>query len=265
MSGVITVKNDSTTNLVAVTVTDTLPGATDLVLALPCTGAFALAAGATIDCSYTAKLPNADARTNTALADSGSDAVADGSGTAAVSFDDETPVTVVNDSIDVTDNFATPGSTSDDKHWTDIDETTTLSYAQAFACGGTSGSAGFTNIASIDGTAKTASWTVQVSCAAKETETPPTTTRPPSTHSARVDSARVDSARVDSARASTPAATTPPPAVAPPFTPPVAKPKPKPKPKAEKAPAVCTHRHGDPEGDPGREEGEGHDQADRCR
>ena len=54
------------------TLTDTLPGATDLVLALPCTGAFALAAGATIECAYTAKLPNADARTNTAVADSGS-------------------------------------------------------------------------------------------------------------------------------------------------------------------------------------------------
>ncbi len=134
-------------------------------------------------------------------------------------------MTVVNDSIDVSDNFATPGSTSDDKHWTDIDETTTLSYAQAFTCGGTSGSAGFTNIASIDGTAKTASWTVQVTCAAKETETPPTTTPPRSTPPA-----------------STPPATTPPPAVTPPFTPPVAKPKPKPKPKpkAAKAAAVCT-------------------------
>ena len=82
--------------------------------------------------------------------------------------------------------------------------------------------AGFTNIASIDGTAKTASWTVQVTCAAKETETPPTT--PPTT----------------TPPASTPPATTPPPAVTPPFTPPVAKPKPKPKPKPEKAPAVCT-------------------------
>ena len=227
VSGVITVKNDSTTNLVAATVTDTLPGATDLVLALPCTGAFALAAGATIECSYTAKLPNADARINTAVADSGSDAVADGSGTAGVAFDDETPVTVVNDSIDVSDNFATPGSTSDDKHWTDIDETTTLSYAQAFTCGGTSGSAGFTNIASIDGTDKTASWTVQVTCAAKETETPPTT--PPTT-----------TPPASTPPASTPPATTPPPAVTPPFTPPVAKPKPKPKPKPAKAPAVCT-------------------------
>ena len=228
VSGVITVTNDSPTNLVAATVTDTLPGATDLVLALPCTGAFALAAGATINCSYTAKLPNADARTNTALADSGSDAVADGSGTAAVSFNDETPVTEVNDSIDVSDDFATPGSTGDDKHWAGIDETTTFSYAQAFTCGGTSGSAGFTNTAAIDGTAKTASWTVQVVCAAKETETPPTTAPPASTPPGTTPPA------------STPAATTPPPAVAPPFTPPVAKSKPKPKAKAEKAPAVCT-------------------------
>ena len=126
VNGVITVKNDSTTNLVAVTVTDTLPGATDLVLALPCTGAFALAAGATIDCTYTANLPNADTRINTAQVDSGSEAVTDGTATAGVGFDDDTPVTLVNDSIDVSDNFATPGSAADDKHWTDIDATTTL-------------------------------------------------------------------------------------------------------------------------------------------
>ena len=221
VSGVITVKNDSSEDLVAVTLTDTLPGATDLVLALPCTGAFALAAGATIECSYSATLPNADARINTAVADSGCDSVEDGSGTAGVAFDDDTPVTVVSDSIDVSDNFATPGSTADDKHWTDVDETTTLSYAQAFTCGGTSGSAGFTNIASIDGTDKTDTWMVQVTCAAKETETPPTT--PPTI-----------------TPPTTPPVTTPPPTVVPPFTPPVTKPKPKPKPKPETAPAVCT-------------------------
>ena len=137
-------------------------------------------------------------------------------------------MTVVNDSIDVSDNFATPGSTSDDKHWTDIDETTTLSYAQAFTCGGTSGSAGFTNIASIDGTAKTASWTVQV------------TLRRQGDGDASDDhsAARLRPRRLRPRRLR--AATTPPPAVAPPFTPPVAKPKPKPKPKAEKAPAVLT-------------------------
>jgi hypothetical protein len=227
VSGIITVKNDSTTNLVAATVTDTLPGATDLVLALPCTGAFALAAGASIECAYTAKLPNADARVNTATADSGSDAVKDGSGTAGVAFDDATPVTLVNDSIDVSDDFATPGATGDDKHWTDVDETTTFSYAQAFTCGGTSGSAGFTNIASIDETDKMASWTVQVTCAAKETETPPTTTPPATTPP------------VTTPLATTPPATTPP-ATTPPFTPPVAKPKPKPTPKPVTAPAVCT-------------------------
>ncbi len=179
VNGVITVKNDSTTNLVAVTVTDTLPGATDLVLALPCTGAFALAAGATIDCTYTANLPNADTRINTAQVDSGSEAVTDGTATAGVGFDDDTPVTLVNDSIDVSDNFATPGSAADDKHWTDIDATTTLTYSRTFTCGSTSGSTAFTNTASIDGTDKTSSWTLTMTCAAKQTENPPQT--PPTT------------------------------------------------------------------------------------
>lgn len=235
VSGVITVKNDSTTDLVAVSVADTLPGATDLVLALPCTGSFALAAGASITCSYTAKLPNADVRINTALADSGSDNVTDGSGTAGVAFGDDTPVTVVNDSIAVSDNFATPGSTADDKHWTDIDETTTLSYAQAFTCGGTSGSASFTNIASIDGTDKTATWTVQVTCAAKETETPPMIppTTPPKTPPATTPPP-------GTTPPTTPTVTTPPPTVVAPFTPPVTRPKPKPNAKHAKAAAVCT-------------------------
>src|SRR4051794_19399215 len=220
VSGVITVKNDSTTNLVAVNVTDTLPGATGLVLGLPCTGPFALAAGATVNCAYSANLPNADARVNTAHADSGSYAVEDGSGTAGVGFDDDTPVTLVHDSIAVSDGFATPGSTADDKHWTQIAATTTLTYARAFTCGSTSGSTSFTNTASIDWTSKSSSWTLTVNCAAKQVETPPQT--PPAT----------------------PAATTPPAATPtttpPPFTPPATKPKPKPKPKAVKTAAVCT-------------------------
>ena len=220
VSGVITVKNDSPTNLVAVTVTDTLPGATDLVLGLPCTGAFALAAGATVNCSYTATLPNADARVNTAQAASGSASVADGSGTAGVGFDDDTPVTLVNDSIDVSDDFATPGSAGDDKHWTDVDSTTTLTYSRTFTCGSTSGSTIFTNTASIDGTNKSASWSLTVTCAAKQTETPPQT--PPTS----------------TPPATTPPATTPP-TVTPPFTPPAATPKPKPKPKPAKTAAVC--------------------------
>ena len=218
VSGVITVKNDSTMDLVAVTATDTLPGATDLVLALPCTGAFALAAGATIGCAYTANLPNADPRVNTAQVDSGSEAVADGTATAGVGFDGDTPVTLVNDSVDVSDNFATPGSAGDDKHWTDIDATTTLTYSRTFPCGSTSGSTAFTNTASIDGTDKTSSWTLTVTCAARQTENPPQT--PPATPPAV-----------------TPPAVTPP-ATTPPFTPPVVKPKPKPKPV--KAVAVCT-------------------------
>ena len=236
VSGVITVKNDSTTNLVAVTVTDTLPDATDLVLALPCTGAFALAAGATIDCAYSANLPNADPRINTAQVDAGSEAVADGTATAGVGFDGDTPVTLVNDSIDVSDNFATPGSTGDDKHWTDIDATTTLTYSRPFTCGSTSGSTAFTNTASIDGTDKTSSWTLTVTCAAaRQTESPPQT--PPTTPPAVTPPATTPPAVTPPAV--TPPAMTPP-ATTPPFTPPVVTPKPKPKPKPVKAAVVCT-------------------------
>ena len=127
VSGVITVKNNSATDLVAVTVTDTLPGATDLVVEQSCVGAVALAAGATKTCSYTAKLPNGDTRTNTATADSGSDKVGDGSGTAEVNFANAT-VTKINDTATLTDTY-------DGKSWPVSSSSDDKEYRREFSCG----------------------------------------------------------------------------------------------------------------------------------
>ena len=107
-------------------------------------------------------------------------------------------MTLVNDSIDVSDNFATPGSTGDDKHWTDIDATTTLTYPRPFTCGSASGSTAFTNTASIDGTDKTSSWTLTVTCAAARADGEPAANA--SDDAARRDAARRDAARRDAAR-----------------------------------------------------------------
>jgi len=127
VSGVITVKNNSGTNLLAVTVTDTLEGATGLIIDPSCTGAFALAAGATKNCSYSANLPNDTTRLNTAYADSGSNNVADGSGTAQVDFANAT-VTKINDTATLTDTYGSQSwsisSSSDDKQ-----------YTREFSCG----------------------------------------------------------------------------------------------------------------------------------
>ena len=127
VTGVITVKNSSTTDLVAVTVTDILPGATDLVLDPLCTGAFALAAGATKTCSYSAKLPNGDTRTNTANADSGSDKVGDGTGTAPVDFANAT-VTKINDAVNLTDTYGS-------KSWPVSSSSDDQQYTREFSCG----------------------------------------------------------------------------------------------------------------------------------
>jgi len=81
--------------------------------------------GGTLGCTYSASLPDASSRTNTATAtqqlydfDSAKVATDDGtmgySGNANVVFDSSTTVTNVDEEITVTDDHGTPGDTSDD-------------------------------------------------------------------------------------------------------------------------------------------------------
>lgn len=65
----------------------------------------------TATCEYSADLPNADARTNTATATLFD---IDYSGTAAVTFDLDNPTVEIDECVDVIDDAGTPGDTSDD-------------------------------------------------------------------------------------------------------------------------------------------------------
>jgi hypothetical protein len=97
-----------------------------------CPGSFpqSVAAKQTLHCTYTAALPDAQSRVNTATAVSGTANVGNGSGTAPVTFGD--PTSLVDECVDVTDDNATPSDVSDDVHWTNICADTTLAFARDF-------------------------------------------------------------------------------------------------------------------------------------
>jgi hypothetical protein len=103
--GQITVVNPAPFAATITGVTDDLPGGT---VAVECGVSFphALAAGATLVCSYTASLPDASNRTNTAtVATEGS--VGGGSATAAVDFASAV-ITTIDECVDVTDSLEGP-------------------------------------------------------------------------------------------------------------------------------------------------------------
>jgi hypothetical protein len=75
----------------------------------------ALSAGESLTCTYSANLPDATTRTNTATATSGTDGVEDGTGTAEVNFANAT-VTETDEQIDVKDSLqGNLGTTTADK------------------------------------------------------------------------------------------------------------------------------------------------------
>ncbi|MBY5163313.1 hypothetical protein [Salsipaludibacter albus] len=102
VSGVISIANPHPTAAASVT------GVTDMVsglgaVAVDCGGPFpiAVAAGATLECTYSTPLPDASSRTNTATATT-TGAVGGGQGSAPVTFS-ATPTTEVDECVDVTD------------------------------------------------------------------------------------------------------------------------------------------------------------------
>ncbi len=125
-----------------------------------------LAASATLTCTYTAGLPNADPRTNTATAtiqnyayssslQKNASGTTDFSGTANVTFGD--PTKLVNDQVTINDTvqgqLATPNASG------------STSYQRTFACDKDGGGGGtYPNTASIKETGASASASVTVTC-----------------------------------------------------------------------------------------------------
>ena len=136
-------------------VTDTV--SPDIAADVDCPGTFPvnLSAGQSLDCTYTADLPDASTRTNTAQAISGTAGVKDGAGTAQVDFANA-KIDKVNDSITVDDSYAGAGGP-----WTFSDDDF-VEYSRTFSCDGDEGVNN--NTATIRGLNKSDSAAVTVNC-----------------------------------------------------------------------------------------------------
>jgi hypothetical protein len=147
VSGNITVSNAGNPIPAEITgVSDVISGVGAASVSCGVTFPHTIAAGGSLNCTYSAALPDASDRTNTATAtlqnyDYASDDTAakggttDYSGNADVLFDENTVITKVNDSVDVTDTnaaFGGPYSVSDD--------TAFDAYEIEFACDADEGS-----------------------------------------------------------------------------------------------------------------------------
>ena len=135
VSGNITVHNDTPIDATINGVGDVL--ATDGAATVDCgvTYPYTLAAGAHLDCTYSMDLPDANDQLNTATATRqnhdyasdgtpSDDGTADITGTADVEFG--APTSLVDESINVVDDYGTPGDTSDDRDFGTVTYTDTL-------------------------------------------------------------------------------------------------------------------------------------------
>lgn len=149
VSGTITISNPSGQTVLITSVSDVITGGITPTLNCGVTFPFSLANGSTLSCSYSASLPNGDARTNTATAE-----LSDGGAfmaTAPVTFG--TPTTVVNDTVHVTDTNGGSWAFSDSG---------SVSYDRTFSCDGDDGT--HDNTATITETGQSASASVTVNC-----------------------------------------------------------------------------------------------------
>jgi hypothetical protein len=150
VSGTITIVNPDpkfTANIASVT--DSVDGIPATVV---CPGTGSLAPGATLECTYSAGLPDASTRTNTATVTTApGDKVGGGQGTAQVVFGN--PTVVGYPTINVTDTNEMSWNASGDASW---------SYDKTFTCDGDEGEN--PNTATIVETKQSASAKVTVAC-----------------------------------------------------------------------------------------------------
>lgn len=149
-SGQITVENATPFAATITDVSDVISGfgavAVDCGVSLP----YDLPAGGSLACSYSAALPDANGRVNTATV-STAGVVGGGTDTADIVFG--APSVLVNDTVTVSDSNGQGWSTSVTQSW---------SYTEAFACGGDAGR--HDNVATITETGQSDDASVVVSC-----------------------------------------------------------------------------------------------------
>jgi hypothetical protein len=166
VSGVITIVNPAPVAATLVGVTDLVSGGITPEVSCGVSFPYALAAGATLECTYASPLPDGRARLNTATVTT-TGPVEGGTAQAEVLFGE--PTTVANAEVDVVDtnggswHFAGTGS---------------VGYARTFACDGDEG--GHANTATIVQTGQSDSANVVVACdevGLRKTADPPTLRR----------------------------------------------------------------------------------------
>jgi hypothetical protein len=151
VSGTITVNNPSSQTAIIASVTDQLTGGINATVNCGA-GTFprTLAAGGTLNCTYSSALPDGTGRTNTATATLTTGPVF--TGTAAVTFG--APTTVVNGTVDVTD--------TNGQSWNDVTDDASFTYDETFECPDDAGP--HLNTATITQTGQSDSATVTVTC-----------------------------------------------------------------------------------------------------
>jgi hypothetical protein len=178
VSGNITIQNPNTVPVYIQSVSDVLSGAGAPSVTPSCGVSFAapgyvLAAGATLTCSYSAPLPNGDARTNTASTSAKPTATGTAKtfSTSPVAVNPASATTTeVNKTVNVTDKFCgTTSIASCDPVAGAVGLGTvtnpnsgTFNTNHTFTCGADAGT--FNNIARITQTSQTSAATVTVSC-----------------------------------------------------------------------------------------------------
>jgi hypothetical protein len=138
-----------------------------------CGGVIIVPANGSIVCTYSAELPDAAPRLNTATAayinvsfDKDGDPTPTGgttseSGTADVIFDEATDITEVYDQVNVTDDYATP-ATDDDLPFGPLNDGGSVNYERTFTCNADEGD--YHNVATIDETGDSNDADVSVTC-----------------------------------------------------------------------------------------------------
>ena len=162
VSGTISIFNPAPFPAEITGVTDELSGFTFVNVNCGVTFPYVLAAGGTLECTYSTPLPDGTNRTNTATAETYGD-VGNGSGSTPVVFGD--PTTVVNRTINVDDTNGESWSFSDSG---------SVSYARTFECDTDRGT--HDNTATIRETAQKDSASVTVNCYALDVTKNATTT-----------------------------------------------------------------------------------------
>lgn len=151
VSGTISITNPGPGSATVTGVSDEISGVGAVSVSCGVSFPHSLAAGATLNCTYSSPLPNGSSRVNTATATTSGD-IEGGSGTANVTFG--SPTTEVNASVDVTDSVQGGlGSFSDSG---------SVSYNRTFACDADEGT--HNNTATIVQTGQSDSASVTVNC-----------------------------------------------------------------------------------------------------